>query len=365
MYAPDTRCRVAAHRQRGLSIVEVMVGMVVALLVGLAAAGAALSFSASQRQGIGTGGAMVNASTALTALRDDLASAGLGFFGDSRFLCEKLNLSIGDVKLSDGDSFLPLRITNVTGGVEIDAVWGLQVAAGTNVLLKFATDASASAQVRSLLPVQSGQAVLVAPPSPGVPCLVRTVTAVTASTVDTPQALAFGSIGKYNKATFTTMPTYTAGDQLPDIARVALLGDLHWSRYILTGTTLQLQRPMEGTTVDLVPNVIGFRAEYGIAADAADATALESWTQATGTFASLNATTLKRVRAVRVGMVTRSPLPEKPDGNGNCQATLNKPKDPFDPTVEITPDVTDWKCYRYRTAVIVVPVRNFVIGMKQ
>lgn len=361
MYARNTPRRTAPLRQRGLSIVEVMVGMVVSLLVGLAAAGAAISFSASQRQGIGTGGSMLNASTALAAIRDDIASAGLGFFGDRNYLCEKLNFSIGDVALKNGTDFVPLRITPVAAGVEVDIVWGLQVAAGANVLLKEATDGAASAQVSSLLPVSAGQAVLMAPPSPGVPCLVRTVTAVTASTSETPQMLTFGNVGKYNKVAFATMPTYQV-NAYPDIARVALLGDLHWSRYMLTGTTLQLQRPMEGTTVDLMNNVIAFRAEYGVASTGG--TSLESWTSPTGDFASLSSATLKRVRAVRVGLVTRSALPEKPDSGGTCRASSSKPKDPFDPTIDITPDVSDWQCYRYRTSVVVVPLRNFLIGMK-
>jgi Tfp pilus assembly protein PilW len=61
MYDPDQRARVrrsptvrAAAGQRGMSIIELMIGIVVALLVGLAAAGSAMMFTASQRQGIGT-----------------------------------------------------------------------------------------------------------------------------------------------------------------------------------------------------------------------------------------------------------------------------------------------------------------------
>ena len=42
--------------QLGLSIIELMVGMVIALLVGMAATGSAAMFTASQRQGIGMGG---------------------------------------------------------------------------------------------------------------------------------------------------------------------------------------------------------------------------------------------------------------------------------------------------------------------
>jgi type IV pilus assembly protein PilW len=355
MYAPDPTPR-GARRQQGLSIIEVMVGMLVALLVSLAAAGSAQMFTAAQRQGIGTGGAMVNAGTALSAIRDDVAAAGLGFFGDTKYLCNKLNLSVNAVKVQDGVDFLPVRITAEVGSDRVDVTSATQVASGANVLLKTAS-AGATAELRSLLPVSVGQAVLLAPATPGVPCLVRSVTAVAASTDDTPQTLTFANTGTYNQAVFTTNPTYGVNDY-PDVGRVALLGDLRWTRYRREGTDLRLERPLGGDPVVLVRNVIAFKAQYGVSA--AGASALDTWSDASGAFAALDAATLPRVRALRIGLVTRSPQREKPDVDGNCKATLAMPK-LFD--VAVTPDVADWQCYRYRTAIVVVPLRNLVMGM--
>jgi type IV pilus assembly protein PilW len=74
------------------------------------------------------------------------------------------------------------------------------------------------------------------------------------------------------------------------------------------------------------------------------------------------AANLPRVRAMRMGIVTRSPQREKPDASGNCEASLAKPR-LFD--VEIDPDVTDWQCYRYRVSTVVVPLRNLVLGLRE
>jgi len=360
MYALATEPRRRArgtpmHRtgQCGLSLVEVMVAMVVALLVSLAAAGTAQMFTASQRQGIAAGGSLINSSTALTALRDDVAAAGLGFFGDHKFLCTKLNLSFDATMVQDGADFVPVSITAETAGDRIDVISATQVVSGANVLLA-ASSAGTSAQLRSLLPVTVGQAVLLAPTTPGDPCVVRTVTAAAASTDDTPQTLTFANTGTYNKKAFTTAVTY------PDKGRVALLGELGWTRYRRDGTDLRLERPLGGAPVVLVRNVMAFRAQYGTAASASGSTALESWEDASGTFATLNATTLSRVRAVRIGVVTRSPQAEKPDASGNCTASTALPT-LFGTT--ITADVTDWRCYRYRTAIAVVPLRNLVMGL--
>jgi type IV pilus assembly protein PilW len=144
--------------------------------------------------------------------------------------------------------------------------------------------------------------------------------------------------------------------------RVTLLGNLNWNRYRREGNTLLLDRPLAGTSVLVARDVIALRAEYGVSADAANSTTLESWEKAEGDFETLDAATLPRVRALRLGIVTRSPQREKPDADGNCSVSLAKPQLFGE---EITPDVDDWQCYRYRVSTVVVPLRNLVLGMKE
>jgi len=338
---------------RGLSLIELMVGIVISLLVSLTATSGAMVFTASQRQGIGAGGSLVNASTALAALRDDISAAGLGFFGDSTFLCQKLNLSVNTSVLLDGANFTPVSITAETAGDRLDVVYATDVTSGTNVLLNGAAGA-ASASLRSLLPVNVGQAMLIAPATPGEPCVVRSITANAAGTVDTPQVVEYTNVStaRFNRAAFTTNPTY------PDRGRVTLLGDLRWSRFHLVGTNLTLERPITGESVVLARNVIGFRAEYGLAN--AGSTSLAAWQPASGSFATLAPTSLPRVRALHIGLVTRGTQREKPDASGNCSATTTMPT-LFGNTV--TADVADWQCYRYRSSIVVVPLRNLVLGM--
>lgn len=338
---------------RGLSLLELMVGLVIALLVSLTAASGAMLFTATQRQGIGAGGTLVSAGTALAALRDDVAAAGLGFFGDSQFLCRRLNLSVDTTVLLDGVDFTPVSIATEAGGDRIDVLYATDVSSGANVLLNAAAGAG-SAPLRSLLPVSAGQAVLLAPATPGDPCTVRTVTTNTAAGIDTPQLIEYANVStaRFNRAAFTTNPTY------PDRGRVTLLGDLRWSRYRLVGTDLTLERPLGGGAVVLARNVIAFRAEYGLA-DAGTA-ALASWQAAAGGFATLTPANLPRVRALRIGLVTRSTQREKPNAAGDCEASAAMPT-LFGAAVAA--DVTDWQCYRYRSSTLVVPLRNLVLGM--
>ncbi|MFN7724930.1 MAG: PilW family protein [Rubrivivax sp.] len=346
--------QLSARPQTGVSLVEVMVGMVVALIISLAASGSASLFGASQRQGVGAAGATVNASTALAAIKGDVASAGLGFFGDSNYQCHSLNLGVGTTAVLNGASFAPVRVTTGSGNKDqLDVLYASNVDSGANVLIKGTSDSS-SARLMSRMPVAVGDAVLLAPATPGTACIVRSVTTVTAATNDQPLTLAFANTGHHNAATFSNVPTYADRD------RVALLGTLEWSRYTVSGTELRLQRPLaSGSAADpvtLVRNVQAFRVQYGVVGTGAGDSTLTGWQDATGsTWASVSGTAVDRVRALRIGLVTRSEQREKPNTSGTCVASAAKPV-LFGATVE--PDVTDWACYRYRVATVVVPLRN-------
>jgi type IV pilus assembly protein PilW len=339
-----------------MSIIELMVGLVVALIVGIAASSSAVMFTASQRQGIGVGGVAVNVNTALAAMKNDAATAGLGFFGDSRYLCSSLNLGVGATAHWDGTPFAPVRITRVDGIDRVDVLQASRVESGANVLLALPST-GATATLKSFLPAAVGDAVLLSPEAVGTPCVVRTVTAVAASTVDTPQQLTFAAGGAHNDATFATNPTFSDAG-----GGVTLLGQLRWNRYRMDGTNLVLERPLDGASAVLARNVIAFRAQYGASSAALAASkTLETWEDATGTFAALDAAAIARVRAVRVGVVVRSPQPEKPNASGVCEASTAKPQ-LFGADVE--PDVSDWRCYRFRSAVLVIPLRNLVLGIR-
>lgn len=363
MCAPDIR--VSLHRRRrqhGVSLIELMVGIVIAMLVGLAAVGSASFFTASQRQGIGAGGAIVSATTALAVMKEEAAQAGLGFFGDVRYLCDDLNLSVGAQDLSE-DDFSPVRITRDEAFDQIDLVSANEVAGGASVLLSAASNGG-GAELETFLPAAAGQAVLMAPAGQVVgTCTVRTVTAVTPRTALAPLTLTFAADGLHNQVAFDSPATY------PVRGRLSLLGAVAWSRYRVENGNLVLERPLgEGDPVVLVRDVVGFRAQYGVAADTAlvpgsNTTTIATWEEPEGDFATVDTSNIARVRALRIGLVLRSPQPEKRNAAGECTATASMPQ-LFGADVAIDEDDTDWNCFRYRTVTAVVPMRNVVMGLR-
>ena len=340
------------RRQRGFSIIELMVGMVVALIVGIAASSSAIVFTASQRQGMGVGGVAVNVTTVLAALKNDAASAGLGFFGEGVYLCDKINISKGATVLSDGAAFVPVRISRVAGLDRLDVIQASRVQAGASARLQMPTTGADAALV-SNLPGNVGDAVVLSPAAPGDPCLLRNITAITAATSDDPQMLAFAAGGTFNDGGFAINPSYSAAG-----GSVTLLGGVGWSRYRLDGTNLVLDRVLDGGSAVLARNVMAFRLQYGVSTGVAGSKTLQNWVDATGAWASVDSTTIARVRAVRIGVVTRSPQRDK-DCTGPATVA-----DPLEPATTIAVDVADPQCYRFRSVTVVVPLRNLVLGIK-
>jgi type IV pilus assembly protein PilW len=352
---------------RGASLIELMVGLVICLLISLAAAKSAELFGAIQRQGVASGGATTNTASALAAIKEDVAAGGMGFFANAAYRCPSLNLSVGNSVVANNAGFFPVQATRVGANDQLDVVYAQQVTAGAWTELKEVSNGS-SAVLASRLPITVAQqpAILLARLNGalGSPCLVRTVTAAAGPDINlgTKQTLTFGVAGTHNQGVFTVTPDFQMRDP------VIVLGNLNWNRYELQGTNLVITRRMNNTTATLLPNVIAFRVQYGVTNAS---TAIEDWVNSDdGAFTALNDLNAARVRAVRIGAVIRSPQREKADPTDNqCKAVPNDQdkvvlfKDTPMP-VDIFPPGTDWKCYRYRTVEVVAPLRNLVAGKK-
>jgi type IV pilus assembly protein PilW len=358
----------ARRRQQGLSIVELMVGILVAMLVGLAAAGSALFFNASQRQGMSAGGATVAATITLASIKEDASQAGLGFFADQRYLCNGgLNLSVATTDLTEA-AFAPLVVSRDDDGVDsLQLVYATQVAGGADVLLANASN-GASADVASYLPATAGDVDAGVPPSSvllgpagddATRCTVRTVTDVDDAVLatKTPQRLTFAGAGAHNQVNFGALAYPLKG-------RVLLLGDLQWHNYYVENGNLMMATPLTGAApVALIQNVVAFRVLYGVTAAAPNATSIVDWVEPDTVDMAVPAQ-MVTVRALHIGVTTRGDQPEKPV-NGSCvlpdTEQLNLLGYDFTP-----PDVggVAWNCFRYRNATVVVPLRNIALGMR-
>lgn len=350
MYAFERRA------QRGFSLVELMVSMVISLLVSLAALSAAQQFMSSQRQGVGVGSATANASSALAALKFEAAQAGLGFYARGLMPCTNLNLSVNEDTVSDGGAYLPFSVQSTSAtNTTLTLSYGSLLEAAVPVVLKTASSsAAAQVELKSYLPVAAGQTVMIAPPV-GVPgtCTVRTASQVVpaSSATGTGMTLLFDGGGRHNDTAFSATTEYDIGSQ------VFLLGALQQVRFAVRNGDLVMERPLDSAaSVVLAKNVVGFAVQYGTTD--AGSTTLQGWQYPEGAWETLDAVEASRVKALRIGLVTRADQREKPAADGSCVATSEQPV-LLDRALALT---GDWQCFKYRSQSVVVPLRNMMLG---
>lgn len=120
--------------------------------------------------------------------------------------------------------------------------------------------------------------------------------------------------------------------------------------------------------IDMVANIVNVQAQYGVAPTASQE--VNCWTGAAtaDTGCSITAGSnwsapptadMKRIKAVRLAVVVRSQLPEKPSTPGGaCDTTTSAPTS-WDggPTIDLSADA-NWKCYRYKVYQTIVPIIN-------
>ena len=217
-----------ARAQAGLSIVEVMVGLMVGILVTLAAWGSVMFYEANRRTSMGGNSALENAlATALTIQRD-AKSAGLGFVFAGQSVCQTLNAYYNGATTADGASFAPVSVVDGgAGSDQISVAYASSILGGAPVkMISGMSDADDMIKVNSTGSLASGDMILVAPTTPTQPCTLMQVTqAVTAG---------FGtdltrSAGMWNPgspdAAFTEAPAYGANSS------VIRTGPLTWVTY--------------------------------------------------------------------------------------------------------------------------------------
>lgn len=343
-----------ARPATGASLIELMVGLVICLLISLAAAKSAELFNTIQRQGVATGVGSSNALSALSAIKEDIAAGGMGFFASGSYRCTNLNLSVGNSVVANNTGFFPVQATRVGSNDRIDVVYAQDVTAGAWTELQEVSNGD-SATLKSMLPVTVAQkpAVLLARNSGnlGSPCLVRTVTASADPAAGVKQKLTFDLTGNHNQGVFAVNPDFLLDEP------VILLGRLSWNRYELEGTNLVINQRMTDTKATLLPNVIAFRVQYGVTNVS---TSIENWRNPDEAgWATITDVNAPQVRALRLGVVIRSTQRDKDCDAAPVNPVLFKgtPEE-----VEITPPGPDANCYRYRTAELVAPLRNLVSG---
>lgn len=163
--------------------------------------------------------------------------------------------------------------------------------------------------------------------------------------------------------------------------RYAVFKTTNADEYFLRRTNMNpsngCSTPDPNPNLDMISNIVAIKAQYGVAP--ANSQSVDCWTDAidqsanaalpthcrvnwiTSTTHQVAATDARRIKAVRIAIVARSNLAERPStAGGSCDTTSTAPIS-WDggPTIDLTSD-PNWKCYRYKVYQSVIPLINVI-----
>lgn len=365
--------------QRGFGLVELMVGMVIGLVVTAVIYQVVSTFEGVKRSTTSAAGAQVDAAFSLAAIERDVRAAGWGMPSADIIRCTAYQ-----TYHDDGTAFgpvpgfpqTPVRIVdggNAPGASDsITVLWASSVRANVANLLLQNVQANPPATPTAELQPTSGVAVsgiggfawltddsgvcmLVrvtgSVPNPLVPA---TVLLTHAPGTGTPAMPNYNATGAYMSGQ-GWVTNFNLNPRLYD------LGTLTQRTYRVVGGTLESQDFFSSSAVtELATDVVALKAQYGVS-DAGQQN-VSAWVSATngasGNWATPTLLDFKRIKAIRLAVVVRSPLRERPGAGGVCAVTTAAPVTwPGGPVIDLSND-PDWQCYRYRVFETIVPLRN-------
>lgn len=375
MRPPPSRPVAPPARQRGVSLIEVMIGIVVGLIIALAIT-ASVGFIGKQFRITGAGASAAESSLlGLASIERDVRMAGAALFsGSLAALCPGVNMydtAKTPATTHDGtslsDVYPAVRITDGGAGSDIIDVMVMPPPALPAQSVAVVKELPASASVLKVsnpgVQFAAGDILLVAHPPPnaaGNPCTRIQVTNITGNCTDANGCnVNFGAGGSDlnpsnpNHA-FSSVQSYAPGAvllRLPTFSYVRYSARCNSLLRHDAAITPSCTGAPSYRDSALSSDIVMLKAQYGIAT--ADSDVIAQWKTA----ATTTAEERSRVKAVRIAIVARS---------RESDLSTVTPSAPvvFDGSVTLdlsgtsVPAGKTWQNYRYRVHETVAPVRN-------
>lgn len=371
-----------SHRQhQGFSLVEMLVGMAMGLIVTLIIMQALSVAEGYKRTTTAGSDSQINGLMALRTLESEIRMAGYGLMNNAS-LCPSVNSYYsGTVTTTTG---MPVKIVDGgTGADSIEVVYSSSTtgAAPTRITTAMPTPSNVT-WVSSLAGINTCDFVLYASKDGSKACTMLQVTGENANSLKFLTGSGqsnYNPPGGFNAALFPT-GGYDTNDIIINMGsfidrRFSVNKTASKDEYFLRKTNAiaaadGCQTADPNPDLDIVSNIVNMQAQYGVAP--ANSQQVNCWTSAatTDTGCSITAGSnwsappaadVKRIKAIKVAVVARSALSEKPSTvGGSCGTTTVAPISwNGGPTIDLT-TVPNWQCYRYKVFQTVIPIINVI-----
>jgi len=373
----------------GFSLVELLVSVVVGLLAIMFATRLMLGGEQNRSAAVGGSDAMQNGMLALFSIQNDAGQAGWGLNDDLINGCNTLMADTQGFTLAgatrNGAAITPLTAAViVNGGTRSDTLTlysgsGPAGVGSVRVYNNYASGTTIGTDTQKPFAFNQGDVIVVAPEPVGGNCSLAQL-----SSEPTTQnlAIATGNAFRFNSGGLAA-GAYTAGQaRVFNLGRGAKLAFHTWS--VSNGVLLLRATDLAGTArtpQSVIGNVVAIKAQYGFDTRAAavfdpkQGMQVTRWSNtmidADGDTVAGDPGDFQRVAALRIAVVARSGMPDKPTAGGttcaatpaaqtvfNTAAPAGVAAVPVTVALDATGETVSWTCYRYRVFETIVPIRN-------
>ena len=344
--------------QRGLTLVELLVGLATGLVVLLVASQVMQAFEGQKRTSTGGNDSQTNGALAVYLLEQEIRMAGYGLFGPEGAYCRnginiyKNNGAAGEVVMN-AVSLVPARIVDGGGGSDSIVLMRSDGAADALPLsiVKNMPNPSSIVTVGSDGGLQEGDLVVLGDRGGNKVCTVMQLSQPPKNTGNGVNLVHNSG----NGSPYNPKDPFPVAYEIGDIAVRYGDGTSFGRRFSVRCDHLVESDPVDvaddavtcANSTPMVAQVVDLQAEYGVV----DGGAL-TWQSATGDWAALDADEILQIRAIRVGVVTRHPQFEK-----NAVPAPPVPTWMGDATTELIAANAN---YRHRIFETVIPLRNVI-----
>ncbi len=371
------------RHQTGFSMVELMVGIVIAIIVVTITMQALAVFEAQKRATTGASDSSINGALALFQVERDARMAGFGMMSPTGWFCPLgINIYYNGTTVSDGAMRSPVLISDGASGApdklqftRSNSAYGV----APTTIIKSMPNSSSIVTANGAAALQQGDMFVVAAADGSKVC-----TLMQASNDAQPTGngwnLQHNSGGSFPwnpsnpDVAFTNAPTYVVGDV------VKAMGNFGISTYALqcndnaapsdtNSCDLVAYNPVTaGATINwananlnhVASQVVDLQAQYGIAAAGDASGTVTDWVDATGaTWAAPSAANMLRIKAIRVAVVARASRYEPTVVSGSTLVLWPASANPIGTQTTTTLSAAQ-QHYRYKVFYQVIPLVNMI-----
>ncbi len=363
------------RRARGFSMIELMVGLVLAAVVAIIVMQALAFYENQRRVTAGGSDSAINGAIALFQVKREARMAGFGLTSPTGLICPLgINVYYNGTTVLDGGNLVPLAISEGASGApdqirfaRSQSTYGIAPA----IIVKAMPNPSSIVTTGSTAGIKGNDLFLAAASNGGKICTLMQAT-------KDPQATGNGWDLQHNpsapynppnpNSVFATAPSYAVGDIVVAMGNFALTNfrllcndnaapsstnscDLVSYNTLTAGATINWAN---ANLNHIASQIVDLQAQYGVAPTGSDT--VSEWVDATGSWAAPSVADVRRIKAIRVAIVSRSSKYETATVSPSSLVLWDKGL-ASERTLSLS---TAQQHYRYRVYYQVIPLVNMI-----